>query len=148
MSMKKVFWGIFILMTKWNFMLSWVEHEKSFITSKPGFLVWAFANLYTLFGHDSPNIALPNVYISLLFCFQKRKMIAWLDAIFLFLVTKTIAQPRPSQVCLLVPPETDACYREFQGTTVTERAAQVNCLQKLLWNFQENNTMTGKHFVL
>ena len=32
--MKKVLIvGIFIFMTKWNFMLSWAEHEKSFITS-------------------------------------------------------------------------------------------------------------------
>ena len=36
LSMKKVLTvGIFIFMTKWNFMLSWVEHEKSFITSGP-----------------------------------------------------------------------------------------------------------------
>ena len=32
--MKKVLIvGIFIFMTKWNFMFSWVEHDKSFITS-------------------------------------------------------------------------------------------------------------------
>ena len=35
--MKKVLiFGIFIFMTKWNFMLNWIEHEKSFITSGPG----------------------------------------------------------------------------------------------------------------
>ena len=27
--------GIFIFISKKNFMLSWVEHEKSFITSRP-----------------------------------------------------------------------------------------------------------------
>ena len=32
--------GIFIFLTKWNFMLSWVEHEKSFITSGPDFGSW------------------------------------------------------------------------------------------------------------
>ena len=30
---KKFYFGIFIFMTKWNFMLGWVEHENSFITS-------------------------------------------------------------------------------------------------------------------
>ena len=69
-------------------------------------------------------------------------MAVLLQLLFLFLFTQTLAQT-PSQVCLLVPPETDACYKELQGTLVTERAAQVNCLQKLLWNFQENVTMTG-----
>ena len=37
LSMEKVLIvGFFIFMTKWNFMLSWVEHEKSFISSRPG----------------------------------------------------------------------------------------------------------------
>ena len=36
LSMKNVLIvGIFIFMTKWNFMLSWVEHEKSLMTSGP-----------------------------------------------------------------------------------------------------------------
>ena len=49
-------------MTKWNFMLSWVEHERSFITSRPdvsnsypsgGFVVhlhnyWTLKNIMTL----------------------------------------------------------------------------------------------------
>ena len=30
--------GIFIFISRENFMLSWVEHEKSFITSEPGFI--------------------------------------------------------------------------------------------------------------
>ena len=29
--------GMFIFMTKWNFMPNWVEYEKSFITSGPDF---------------------------------------------------------------------------------------------------------------
>ena len=36
LSMKKVLFLFLIFMTKWNFMLSWVEHEKSLITSGPG----------------------------------------------------------------------------------------------------------------
>ena len=29
------FVGILVFMSSWNFVLSWVEHEKSFITSWP-----------------------------------------------------------------------------------------------------------------
>ena len=72
------------------------------------------------------------------------EMSSWLlTCILLLRVTMSSGQPRPSQVCLLVPTETDECYIKFQGTQITDRAAQVNCLQQLLWNFQENNTMTG-----
>ena len=38
LNMKKVLIaGIFIFMTKWNFMLSWAEHDKSSITSGPSY---------------------------------------------------------------------------------------------------------------
>ena len=30
------FVGILVFMSSWNFMLSWFEHEKGFITSGPG----------------------------------------------------------------------------------------------------------------
>ena len=33
---KSLFVGILVSMSSWNFVLSWVEHEKSFITSGPG----------------------------------------------------------------------------------------------------------------
>ena len=33
--------GIFIFISRENFMLSWVEHEKSFINSGPGFALFA-----------------------------------------------------------------------------------------------------------
>ena len=34
-----------------------------------------------------------------------------------------------NQVCLLVPPEVETCYRRFHGKPIDARAAQVNCLQ-------------------
>ena len=40
-------------MTKWNFMLIWVEHEKSFIT--PG------SNLHLRLAHMSENAASPHI---------------------------------------------------------------------------------------
>lgn len=50
--------------------------------------------------------------------------------------------PASNQVCLIVPPEVEECYRGFQGKPIEDKAAQVNCLQKLLWNFtpDTNNT--------
>ena len=46
--------GILTFMSKINFVLSWVEHGKSFITSGPGFLatyVYAHAILCFLYAH-------------------------------------------------------------------------------------------------
>ena len=40
--------SIFILKANWNFMLNWVEHKKSFITSGPGWSV-----LFNIFGFYS-----------------------------------------------------------------------------------------------
>ncbi|XP_045192876.2 tyrosinase-like protein 2 [Mercenaria mercenaria] len=50
--------------------------------------------------------------------------------------------PASNQVCLIVPPDVEQCYRNFQGKPIDDKAAQVNCLQKLLWNFtpDTNNT--------
>ena len=36
--------GIFILISRDNFMVSWIEHEKCFITSEPGPLLFAYAH--------------------------------------------------------------------------------------------------------
>ncbi|KAL4235257.1 hypothetical protein ACF0H5_006895 [Mactra antiquata] len=51
--------------------------------------------------------------------------------------------PANNQVCLIVPPDVEECYRHFQGKPIDDKAAQVNCLQKLLWNFTPdvNNTV-------
>ncbi|XP_052232543.1 uncharacterized protein LOC127845563 isoform X2 [Dreissena polymorpha] len=54
--------------------------------------------------------------------------------------TKSISEN--NQVCLIVPPEVEQCYKNFQGKQLSEKAAQVNCLQKLLWNFTPDYTLT------
>ena len=33
---KPLFFSILVFMSSWNLMISWVEHEKRFITSRPG----------------------------------------------------------------------------------------------------------------
>ena len=43
-----------MFMTKWNFMLSWVEHEKSFITSGPESVHFAYAQ--TPFARRALNL--------------------------------------------------------------------------------------------
>ena len=50
--------GIFIFMTKWNFMLSWVEHEKTFISSGPVCIVALW----------SPALRLPTLLSVLFSC--------------------------------------------------------------------------------
>ena len=36
---KSLFYSIWVFMSKWNFLLSWVKHETSFITLGPGFMI-------------------------------------------------------------------------------------------------------------
>ena len=43
--------GIFIFISRENFMLSWVEHEKSFITSRPGISICVVYILWFLENH-------------------------------------------------------------------------------------------------
>ena len=48
--------GIFIFITRENFMLSSVEHEKSFITSGPGKKVESCLELWTTHGKKFYNL--------------------------------------------------------------------------------------------
>ncbi|XP_052815079.1 uncharacterized protein LOC128242082 isoform X1 [Mya arenaria] len=50
--------------------------------------------------------------------------------------------PANNQVCLIVPQDVEDCYLNFQGKPINDKAAQVNCLQKLLWNFTPDNNLT------
>ena len=43
-----LFVGILVFMSGWNFVLSWVEHEKSFITSGPGHVWYEVAHKFGL----------------------------------------------------------------------------------------------------
>ena len=46
--------GIFIFISRENFMLSWVEHEKKgFITSGPGFMFFCVKYMLNFDGHVS-----------------------------------------------------------------------------------------------
>ena len=50
MKETSLFVGILVFMSSWNFMLSWVEHEKSFITFGPGFdwyVYWSITVMHT-----------------------------------------------------------------------------------------------------
>lgn len=58
-------------------------------------------------------------------------------ALFPLLVSLSMCQMQPArnQVCLLVPPDVEECYRRFQGKPIDVRAAQINCLQVLPGQF-------------
>ena len=65
LSMKKVLIvGIFIFMTKWNFMLSWGEHEKSFITLGPASSVQIQSNLSSSNPDGLFTMADSNLFLS------------------------------------------------------------------------------------
>ena len=56
MQETSLFVGILDFLSSWNFMLSWVEHEKSFITSEPVFdmsLYLPLLHLYWYFEYTS-----------------------------------------------------------------------------------------------